>query len=142
MMQNLHLLLVTLRKFKLPLKALVITLILKLNLVSFQGQAASHIATVSVGYQTGNLTYGTTGSVVYTITLTTRSSGNGSSQLAINWTAPSGVTSSISDSGITGTNYPYTVDTNQTSPFNVTLTITSSIPVYFRNCFNQFARYP
>jgi len=76
--------------------------------------AACTLTSVTVGVQSGTLTYGTSGSVTFTVTLA-KSNGSCSG----NWTAPtlpSGVTASFNPTGFSGSG----------SPKTTTLTLTSS----------------
>jgi len=107
----------------LPVKkmAIVLTVILA-GLVSFGSlKAQTVITSVTIGAQSGSVTYGTASSVTFPISFTTSGTGVGSSTLSINWTgaAPAGVT-------IT---FPVTIDPSAVpSPVTLTITTTSATP--------------
>ncbi|MCX6224114.1 MAG: YDG domain-containing protein [Bacteroidia bacterium] len=78
--------------------------------------AQTVVTSLTIGAQTGSVTYGTPGSVVFPISFSKSGSGTGATNLNIVWTAPSGVT----------TSFPIVIDpATATSP--VALTISTSI---------------
>ena len=107
---------------KTSLFAFKLALVLMISLTAEKAEGAAYAVTAIavVPIQTGNLTYGTGGSVTYNVTLTESGNGNptaGTTTLTLNWTdgAPTGVTF-IPNTAVTLTG------TGQI----VTLTITSS----------------
>ncbi len=68
--------------------------------------AAKALRDVTMGSQTGSLTYGSAGSATYAVTIGTTGSGSISAHLAVTTTLPSGVTAAFSPNPWTGARAP------------------------------------
>ena len=100
--------LVIIRKFQVTAKILGFATLLPLTFTSNQLQAATSVGSITVsGTQSKSLIYGAGNSVTYNISLTLTGSGNGSTNLSINW--------------------------NGVAPTGVGVTFSSSNPIYFNN---------
>lgn len=101
-------------------KMAVVSTVILAGFVSFGSlKAQTTIATLTIGSQSGSVTYGTATSVTFPINFTTSGTGAGSSVLSINWVAPTGAT----------TSFPVTIDPSVvTSPVTLTITTTIATP--------------
>ncbi len=78
-------------------------------------KAQTVVTSLTIGAQTGNVTYGTAGTVTFSVSFNKTGSGPGLTRLSVNWITPAGVTTS------------FPVDINpETEPSPVTLVINTS----------------
>lgn len=99
--------------------AVIFSVILAVFVSDGSLRAQTVITSISIGAQTGSVTYGTPGSVTFPINFTTSGSGSGATNLSVVWTPPAGVT----------TSFPLIIDPSVvTSPVILTISTTINTP--------------